>query len=262
MRLHVLHDEPSDSASTLVLLHALPLDHRMWEDVVDAVRRSSQAGLRSYRVLAVDLPDRTDPPGEPSFDVVADELAEVLTGSGPVVAAGCSMGGYLALALAQRHPALVAGLGLVDTRAEADDDAARARRAAMVEALESTGTLDPAHAMVPGLLGTTTAARRPEVVEQVHGWIDGQTPATVAWCQRAIGARPDRTSTLRAFAGPVTVVVGDEDQLTGVDVARQTAATAAAARLVVVPEAGHLSPVEQPTLVAEALVELVRQANR
>lgn len=261
MRLHVLHDETNAETLPLVLLHALPLDHRMWADVAAQV---------PGRVLAVDLPDRTDPPGEPSFDVAADALADVLAqaGAGRVVVAGCSMGGYLALALAQRHPGLVAGLGLVDTRAEADDDAARARRAAMVSELERTrcaaaaaGALDPAHAMVPGLLGTTTATSRPELVDRVHGWIDEQTPATVAWCQRAIGDRPDRTGTVRTFAGPVTVVVGDEDQLSGVDVARRTAATATAAQLVVVPQAGHLSPVEQPTAVAEALTALVLRAR-
>lgn len=260
MRLHVLReghsvDQPGETShGPLVLLHALPLDHRMWTEV---------AARLSCRTLAVDLPDRTRPPEEPSFDVVADELAETLAeaGTGRVVVAGCSMGGYLALALAQRHPRLVAGLGLVDTRAEADDDAARARRATMVDELERTGALDPAHAMVPGLLGATMASQRPALVDQVHGWIDEQTPATVAWAQRAIGARPDRSATVRAFAGPVAVVVGDEDRLAGVDVARQMAAMAAASRLVVVPGAGHLSPVEQPTLVAEALAELVRQAE-
>ncbi len=259
MRLHVMHEGPTpgrpvDGALPLVLLHALPLDHRMWTDV---------AGRSSGRVLAVDLPDRTDPPGEPSFDLVADELAVTLAraGTGRAVVVGCSMGGYLALALAERHPGLVAALGLVDTRAEADDDAARARRAAMVDELERTGRLDPAHAMVPGLLGATTASRRPELVDRVHRWIDEQTAETVAWAQRAIGARPDRTGALRAFIGPVAVVVGDEDQLTGADVARPMAAMTATARLVVLPRAGHLSPVEQPALVAEALAELVRQAG-
>ncbi|MCL2467553.1 MAG: alpha/beta hydrolase [Micrococcales bacterium] len=250
MRLHVLHDGPHDETAVL-LLHALPLDHRMWAGVAAAVH-----DRLGRRVVAVDLPDRAEP-GEPSFDAVADRLAELVTR--PVVVVGCSMGGYLALALAQRHPGLVAGLGLVDTRAEADDDAARARRAAMVSELESTAVMDPAHAMVAGLLGATTTATRPELVSQVHRWIDEQTPATVAWCQRAIGARPDRTQTLGTFDGPVVVVVGDQDVLSGVDVARQMATTAGAP-LVIVPQAGHLSPVEQPRLVAEALVGLVRRA--
>ncbi len=260
MRLHVLHDpeRPADgpgetSSLPLVLLHALPLDHRMWADV---------AARLPCRTLAVDLPDRTDP-GEPSFDVAADALAETLAqaGIGRVVAAGCSMGGYLALALAERHPVLVAGLGLVDTWAGADDDAARARRAAMVDELERTSALDSAHAMVPGLLGTTTVSQRPELVDLVHGWIDEQTPAAVAWAQRAIGTRPDRADALRRFTGPVAVVVGDEDRLSGVDVARPMSALAAASRLVVVPSAGHLSPVEQPAAVAKVLAELVQQAE-
>ncbi|MCL2455897.1 MAG: alpha/beta hydrolase [Micrococcales bacterium] len=252
MRVHVLRDSTAE-ATPLLLVHALPLDHRMWVDVAAHIPSAR-------RVLAIDLPDRADPPGEPSFDAVADDLAQVL-GTQPVVVAGCSMGGYLALALADRHPHLVAGLGLVDTRAEADDDQALARRAATVAQLEGSGSLDAVRAAIPGLLGATTSASRPEVTDQVRCWVDEQTPETVAWCHRAIGARPDRTETLRTFTGPVSVVVGDEDALSGVDVAQAMAATARDARLVVVPQAGHLSPVEQPALVAQALAELVQRTD-
>ncbi|MCL2422970.1 MAG: alpha/beta hydrolase [Micrococcales bacterium] len=250
MRLHTLR--PGETALPLVLVHALPLDHRMWAQVAARLDDGSP-------VIAVDLPDRSDEPGEPSFDVVADVLADGLAHAGyeRVVVAGCSMGGYLALALAQRHPALVAGLGLVDTRANADDEAARTRREAMVAQMERTGSLDLARAMVPDLLGATTSARRPELVDQVRGWVDEQTVATVAWCQRAIAARPDRTDVLRGFAGPVAVVVGDEDRLSSVEVARDMAATTHDGELVVIATAGHLSPVEQPVAVAETLTALV-----
>ena len=119
----------------LVLLHGFPLDHRMWLDVVDLL-----AG--DPTVLAVDLPGfGASPSGpdvaqalgaapEPSLDVVADGVAAALRAEGVdrAVVAGLSLGGYVAMALVERHPDLVAGLGLVDTKSTADTDEARERR--------------------------------------------------------------------------------------------------------------------------------------
>ena len=88
-----------------------------------------------------------------------------------------------------------------------------------------------------------------------------QVPNGLAWSQRAMAARPDRTEVLRTFSGPVTVVVGDEDTVSPVEQARAMAAVGDAA-LVVVPRVGHLSAVEDPAAVATALGELVARAQR
>ena len=76
-----------------------------------------------------------------------------------------------------------------------------------------------------------------------------------------MAARPDRTAVLAAFAGPVAVVVGDEDIPTPVDVARRTADAARHAVLVVIPGVGHLSAVEDPAAVAAALEALAARAD-
>jgi pimeloyl-ACP methyl ester carboxylesterase len=256
MRLHTLRTG-SDGSTPILLLHAFPLDHRMWLAAADAI-----PGPRT--VLAVDLPDRTSPlPAAASIDAAADELAATLVQAriGPVVPVGLSMGGYLALALADRHPGVVAGLGLADTRAAADAVEVAADRRAMALELESSGSLDPVRPMVAGLLGTTTAVTRPEIVAQVAAWVEEQSPQVVAWCQRAMAGRPDRAQVLAGFAGPTAVLVGDEDRLTGIEVARELAGLARDARLVVVPNAGHLSAVEAPAAVGLALAELAQRAD-
>ena len=68
-----------------------------------------------------------------------------------------------------------------------------------------------------------------------------------------MAARPDRTDVLRAFDGPVVVVVGDEDTVTPVAAAEHMVEAAPHARLVVVPRAGHLTAIEDPAAVATAL---------
>ncbi|GEL95581.1 alpha/beta fold hydrolase [Cellulomonas composti] len=258
MTLHEVRPGPT-GATPVVLLHGFPLDHRMWLDVAAAL----PAGRR---VLAADLPGAAGAPvdlSEPSLESAADDLARELADAGieRAVVVGLSMGGYVALALAQRAPALVAALGLVDTKSTADADDARANRLRIaLEALDGD-TLEPVRPMATTLVGETTRAARPEVSERIAVWIDGQSPAGVAWSQRAMAARPDRTDVLHEFAGPVTVVVGDEDVTTPVAAAEHMVAAARDAHLVVVPRSGHMSAVEQPAAVAAALAELAQRAD-
>lgn len=252
----VRHDA---GALPLVLLHAFPFDSRMWSAVAALLPGPAAVhlvDLPGTPMHAVGLP-------EPSLDTAADEIVRLLAdvGIGQAVVAGLSMGGYVALALAERHPEVVAGLGLVDTKSVADTREAAARRLATADALESSGTLDAVLPTVDGLLGVTTRTAHPDTREKVHAWAAEQLPAGLAWCQRAMAARPDRTEVLRRFSGPVTVVVGDEDEVTPVEQAR-TMADAAGATLVVVPRVGHLSAVEDPPPVATALGELVARAQR
>ena len=240
------------TATPVVLLHAFPLDHRMWDDVADGL-----AGP----VIAPDLPV---PPGEDLPDVTLDAAADRVAAAvreavdGPVVVAGLSMGGYVALALLERHRELVAGLALVDTKVTADGPEAVERRLRVADEVETGGSVAPVRGMVDVLLGETTRTARPEVVQRVAAWVEEQDPARVAWAQRAMAARPDRADVLAAFDGPVTVVVGDEDTVTGMADAQHTVASAASAQLVVVPRAGHLTAVEDPSAVRDALADLVQ----
>lgn len=242
------------TATPIVLLHAFPLDHRMWDEVA--------AGLADARQVIV--PDLPVPAGEPLPDVTLDDAADRVAATireqsdGPVVLAGLSMGGYVALALLERHPGLVAGLALVDTKSTADGPEAVERRLRVADAVEGAASVDPVRGMVDVLLGESTRTARPEVTERVAAWIGEQDPARVAWAQRAMAARPDRTEVLRAFDGPVTVVVGDEDTVTGADEADHMVTVAAQGLLVVVPRAGHLSAVEDPAAVRDALADLAQ----
>jgi len=243
----------------LVLLHGFPLDHRMWDAAAALV-----PGERP--VLAVDLPgtpaDHQELP-EPSLDESADRVAAELRAAGVdrAVVAGLSMGGYVVLALLERHPDLVAGAGLVDSKSTADSDDARANRLRIAAEADQSGRVAPVRPMSTTLLGESSRTSRPELVDTLAGWIEDQRPAGVAWSQRAMAARPDRTDVLRAYTGAALVLVGDEDTVTPVEAAEHMAAAVPQAALVVVPRAGHMSALEQPAAVADALGELAQRAD-
>ncbi|MEZ0448964.1 alpha/beta fold hydrolase [Cellulomonas sp. ICMP 17802] len=257
MSLHTYRE--GDDTLPLVLLHGFPLDHRMWDGVAAAL----PPGRAVHAIDLPGTPGRARDLPEPALEASADDVASTLRAAGieRAVVAGLSMGGYVALALVERHPDLVAGLALVDTKSTADAPDARANRLRIAAEAEATGSVDPVRPMATSLLGETTRAARPEVADEVAAWIDQQEPTGIAWSQRAMAARPDRSEVLRGFAGPVVAVVGDEDTVTPLEAAEHLVATAADARLVVIPGAGHLSAVEQPAAVAAALAELAQAAD-
>lgn len=267
VRLHTLRRGVPGSLP-LVLLHGFPLDHRMWLDVTDLL-----AGDRT--VIAPDLPGfGTSPTGpdvaaslgtdpSPSLDVMGDGVVAALRAAGVTraVVAGLSMGGYVAMSIVQRHPELVAGLALIDTKSTADDDEARQKRLTIADTVVSQMRVDAVFGMRTSVLGATNRVARPDLVERIERWIRDQGPHAVAWAQRAMAARPDRTDVLRGYDGPSVVVVGDEDELSPVPAAEHMAAALQGTDLVVVPGAGHMTSNESPEPVASALTALLRRAE-
>ncbi|WP_371582157.1 alpha/beta fold hydrolase [Streptomyces sp. NBC_01314] len=90
-------------------------------------------------------------------------------------------------------------------------------------------------------------------------------PKALAWAQRAIARRPDSMDVLRATDIPAVVVTGAEDLLVGAEEATRTAAALRQGRLVVLPEVGHLQPLEAPeriNTILSALLDDVATADR
>ncbi|KFZ80085.1 alpha/beta hydrolase [Amycolatopsis sp. MJM2582] len=235
----------------LVLLHAFPVDARMW----DAVRAPLSERLRlitpDQRGLGRSPLPETD--REPDLDDAARDVVALLDQLelDKVVLGGCSMGGYLTMAVLRLAPERVGGLVFIDTKATADTpEAAQARHdvAARVEA-EGAGWMP--EAVTPGLLAEKA---RPEVVERLRELITTQPPSGIAWAARAMAARPDSLETLRSADVPALVVVGEEDGLTPLEAANTLVETLPDATLVVLPEAGHLTPLEDPAGVVEAIL--------
>jgi pimeloyl-ACP methyl ester carboxylesterase len=228
----------------------------MWAPVAERL------AVATVPSVAVDLPGLGESPlpdGAPDLATAAGGVLAVLDelGIDRAVVAGVSMGGYVALALLRDNARRVAGLALVDTKSEADGDEARANRERIATAVEGEAGTRALSPMLDGLLGATTRAVRPDVVERVRAGLLAARPAGVAWSQRAMAARPATTGLLPGVRVPAAVIVGGEDGLTPPVAAHAMAQALPDAVLTVLPRAGHLSPLEDPDGVAAALLALV-----
>jgi len=243
----------------VILLPAFPLAAVIWAPV--------ERGLAARGITAhgFDYPGFGTTPlwddVEPSVDALADAAVATMRGGIGAAAAhwvGCSMGGYVALAIAERHPEAVAGLGLLDTRSGADDVAKRAARLEAARSIEGEDSFPDPRAAAEGLVGTVGPARE-AVVADAAAIIALTPPRAAAWGQRAMAARPDRTPVLEGFRGPSVVVWGGLDAVTSRDDA-DTMARALGSRTVVIEGVGHLSPIEAPEATAAAVASLFERA--
>jgi pimeloyl-ACP methyl ester carboxylesterase len=214
-----------------------------------------------FRVLKPDLPGRPDNPAEATggIDDYADFIGAILEGlTPPIGVAGFSMGGYVALALLKRRPEGVGALALIDTRAGADDEAARARREEAIEMVRTKGLEAIADSMLEKLLSPPSLVRR-DLVDRVRRIILRQQAASLESDLKAMRDRPDSTEFVREISLPTLVAVGEHDAITPPAEAESMAAAIPNSRLAIIAGAGHLTPIEQPRLVASALREHFEQ---
>jgi 3-oxoadipate enol-lactonase len=253
-----LHYRERGAGAAIVFLHAFPLHGGMWE----AQLATLPAG---WRGLAPDLPGFGRSTGRGASPLTMDALAADVVrllddvAVDTAVVCGLSMGGYIALALARRHPARLRGLVLCDTRAGADAEAGRAGRLEMADRVLEGGAAVAAEALLPRLLGEATRQQQPALVERVRAMIEATAPASIAAAQRGMAERPDSSEVLPRIAVPTLVIVGSEDVLTDVSEARRLEAGIPGARLEVLDGAGHLSNLEAPAAFDAALHRFLRE---
>ncbi|MDH5371597.1 MAG: alpha/beta hydrolase [Acidimicrobiia bacterium] len=247
----LLASRSTGSGPLAVFLHGFPMDHRLWDQLV--------AQLGGYRqCVAVDLPGCGDSSieGATSIDDIADRVAELITSFGADAdVVGLSMGGYVQLALFERHPDVVRSLVLMDTRSEADTDEGKAGRMALIEQVEATGVDPVADAMANALPATQAA---PWVKRRIRTMASNSSPAAVISALQAMATRSDRTGMLSTIQVPTLVLVGSDDALTPPDGARRMAG-AIGAKFVEIAGAGHVPPLERPAAVAEAVQQFWTQ---
>jgi pimeloyl-ACP methyl ester carboxylesterase len=250
----------SGSGLPLLLLHAFPLDHSMWE---------RQAPLAEHlRLIAPDLRGFGASTGSVPTSIadLADDavaLLDALHVSRPVVVCGLSMGGYVAQHIAARHPDRVAALVLVDTKLEGDTPEARAARADLAAKVGRVGQSILADAMVPRLLAPFTAddrGGRRAIEESLRSIIVSQPVPTIQAALAALGDRPDMTEAMRRVRVPTLLVVGADDQITPPSCLETAEQIIPRSRLLIVPGAGHMTPLETPDVFNSALLEFLAEA--
>lgn len=234
---------PPDRPRTVLLLHAYPLSAAMWKDQRTALE---EAGLT---VLAPNLPGFGGEAGAiTSLEDAARDLLATLPGE-PVAVVGLSMGGYLAMALLAQAPGRFARVVLADTTLHADPpEKAQDRREQADRVLEEGREF---------IIKAAEKEHSPSTFEQVRPMIEAATREGIAGALRAMADRPEGEDILRGLDVPLLVLVGERDEITPPEFAREIA-DQGRSTLRVIPGAAHLSNLDAPEAFNAALLEFLR----
>lgn len=244
-----IHYAEQGEGPLAVFIHGYPLDHTLWLEQL-----SGLSDIR--RVVAVDLPgygmSERVTGAALTMEALADSVAGLIEAleydQADII--GLSMGGYVALALWEMYPAAFRSLVLANTKSGADSEAAKAGREAQAQSVVSEGREQLAGKLAGALLAPahdlTAAARLRTMVES--------TPVeTIVASLRGMAARPDRTGLLSSISVPTLILSGEEDGLIPPLDSHEMSTAIPDSEFLVIPGAGHLTPIERPDAFTEAL---------
>lgn len=248
-----VEDSGPKNRTPVVLIHAFPLSSAMWEPQFTFLKKE-------FRVVRYDVRGfgrSTGGDGQFTMEQYADDLLWVLESlkAEKAVLCGLSMGGYIALRFAEKYPERVKALILADTKAEADGNEAKIKRAQSVKLLKTQGTA----AFLEGFTKGALAEDAPEpLVQEVKRIALPNAPLDISGALLAMAARTDTSATLPKLQCPALVIVGEKDKLTPPEQAKKMADALPRATLVTLKGAGHLSNLEKPAEFTSHVIEFLK----
>lgn len=233
----------------ILLLHGFPLDSRIWDDILPLL-------TPHRRVITLDLRGFGQSDESPAFSMrqLALDVAGFITLKklGPCCVAGLSMGGYVAQELASEHPELLSHLILLDTKAESDNTEARNKRIEMAKLARDQSAQAVADQMMPKMLAPQ---HTPEVEAKLRTIMQSQRTETIAHACIAMRDRENYLNTITSLSFPVDMIVGQHDAISSPELMRFMHQKVNYGRLFEIPNAGHITPMENPQATATAILQ-------
>jgi len=231
--------------ATVVLLHGFCENRRMWEAF-------SAILSMKFRVITIDLPGfgESEVPMENSSTTLegfADAVRQTLEKLhvNKTVLIGHSMGGYTALAFAEKYPEMLSGLGLFHSTAFPDTDEKKALRDKTVQFIRQNGTSKFIKSFFPGLFSEKT---KQEFENQIQFFINdaaGLPELSLIAALEAMKNRPDRRHVLEASQVPVLFILGKDDNSVTLQQSLEECHLPADSSVHFLAETGHMGMVEK-----------------
>ncbi len=235
----------------ILFVHAFPHDHRMWTKQISALSRE-------FCVIAYDVRgfgESSIENGQYTMETYADDLINIvdeIDGGKPVLV-GLSMGGYIALRALEKAEDKFSGVVLMDTRSEADDNGGKLKRANAIKEISENGLIDFAIDFVKGCLSEKTLNEGNPAYNQALEIAKSQDPIGVKGALLAMVSRTDTTESLNKLGIPALVICGEHDKLTPPEMMKEMSGKIPNSHFIEIPGAGHLSNMENPDEVNNAI---------
>lgn len=223
---------------TIVLLHGFGETCTVWNDYTAALQPE-------YQVVT---PDYSDADKFVTMDEYADWLHTQLLLDEVVNCAliGHSMGGYIALAFAEKYPQMLTGLGVFHSTSFADSEERKAKRLENSELIRRNGSGQFLKTFVPTLYAESFSRAHPERIKAHLATVNDLPPTALIAAMEAMRIRPSRTHVLKNAAWPVLFVVGMEDKSIPAQDLIEQAKWPSDSHQLILEGVGHMGMIEAP----------------
>jgi len=245
------------NAVPVVLIHGFPFSHEMWRPQIAALSRE-------FHVIDYDIRGHgqsSTGDGQYPFEFLVDDLISLLDylKLGSVVLCGLSMGGYIALRVAERNPERVRALILADTQARADTNEGKLKRAVGIKAIKSNGIKLFAEGFLKTVFTERSLSQKSESVVTIQKIIESNSSLGVCGALLALATRTDTTAFLSAIQVPTLILVGEQDTLTPVFLSEEMHDLIHGSEMAVIKNAAHLSNLENSDEFNRYLTNFLRR---
>lgn len=239
----------------ILFLHAFPLNRHMWRYQLDGLSYE-------YRIIAPDLPGFGQSPllkETPTIEAYSKSIINLMDRLEiqKAVFGGCSMGGYILFQIYKEYQDRVAGFIFCDTKAAADTEEARQNRFNMIKDAQENGLRPLMESMGPKLVCPATKETKKELYENLKETILSHPVEGIAHSQEAMANRQDYHEIAKTISVPSLLVFGNEDVFTPPEMGRMLHSCIPNSTLEIINHAGHLSPLEQPAIVNEKILQFL-----
>lgn len=227
------------SGHTIVFIHGFCESSKMWTAYQTALEKH-------YQVICIDLPGHgasttSGIHDQKTIDSVAEAIHELLQSNGikSYFVIGHSLGGYIALALAELYPENLTGFGLFQSATLADDNAKKDTREKVIKYIDAHGVVSFTDTFVPSLFAPANKKRLAAEIKALQEEAEKTSPEGVKGFAQAMKNRPDRMYVLSKFERPVFIIASELDPAVSAAHSRQMIAAIKMGGSLLLEDAGH-----------------------
>jgi len=239
----------------IIFVHGFPFDHDMWGKQVDILSST-------YFCVTYDLRGLGESPigdGQYSLEMFVDDVLNIVKENRLIkpVLCGLSMGGYIALRAIEKEESLFKALILCDTKAAADNNDTKLKRAEGIKKINSLGVEEYVKDFIPNCFEEESIIRLGEEYRKILERSSKFSSTGVKGCLLAMAGRTDTTQYLSKAKIPVLLLCGEKDKLTPPKTMKDMAAKMSNCKINIIPGAGHISPLENPSIANKIIKEFL-----
>ncbi len=241
----------------IIFVHGFPYNHTMWNFQIDALKNSYYCVSYDVRGLG----ESAVGDGQYTMEFYAEDLLTIIKElklNKPILCT-LSMGGYIALRAVEKEQDTFSGLILCDTRSEADDNASKLKRTAIINTINNQGLNSFVEPFVKLCFADETPLANPKLFNSTLEECLKNNPLGVKGAVFALVSRTDTTEFLPKIKLPTLVICGAFDRITPPPVMRNLADGIMDSEFAAIPAAGHMSPLENPLLVNDLISGFIKR---